>query len=179
MKKWMYVIFPGSLLALFLVFFLSHKKDMEEREAARAVALQAQLDETAKTKKINEEKAHVDAMKRAEDRAKEEADKAAKKAADLAAKDKAVEDATKNALVEGDKSAQEAARLEIDLDRLHKQKTQLSREAFELAQAVELAKVARRNAELDQQHTVEMVARKAAEGVLARLPPPPALPPKP
>jgi len=32
MKKWMYIIFPGSMLALFLVFYFSAEKKSAERE---------------------------------------------------------------------------------------------------------------------------------------------------
>lgn len=177
MKKWMYVIFPGSMLALFLVFFLSHEKDMKARAEQQAKTVAAQLAEAADKKKIAEDKAREDAKKRAEERAKEDADKAAAKLAKQAAEDKKVQDAMDAALAEGAKSQQEIAKLEVELDRLHKDKARLSNEAFALAKEVELAKVNRRTAEMGQQRTVEMIATRAGNGVLARLPPPPALPP--
>lgn len=177
MKKWMYVIFPGSGLAIFLVFFLSHTKEMEQREAVRQAEVTRQLAEADAAKKVAEEKAHKDAQARAEQHAAEEAEKAAAKAAKQAAADKEVKDATDKALAEGDKFAQEAARLEIELDRLHKEKDRLNRQAFETAQQVELAKVARRTAELEEQRTIAMIADKAEKSYLTRMPPPPP-PPK-
>ena len=41
MKKWMYVISVGSMLAIFLVFYLSETKKHEERERQRAVEVAA------------------------------------------------------------------------------------------------------------------------------------------
>lgn len=177
MKKWMYVIFPGSMLALFLVFFLSHEKEMKARAEQQAISLKAQQDDAAAKKKVAEDKAREDAKKRAEDRAKDDAEKAAAKLAKQAAEDKKVLDAMEAALAEGAKSEQEVARLEAELDRLHKEKNRLSDEAFALAKEVEAAKVNRRTAEMGQQRTVDMIATRAGNGVLARLPPPPALPP--
>jgi hypothetical protein len=170
MKKWMFIIFPGAMLAIFLTFFLSHKKVMEEAQAARDATVARQQQEAAAQKKADEEKAHADAVKRADARAKDEADKAAKKAADVAAKDKEVQDATDKALADGDKAAQESRRLEMALEDLRKAKDQLSREAFDLAQQVELAKVARRNAELEEQRTIEMISNRAENSLMARPP---------
>ncbi len=170
MKKWMFIIFPGAMLAIFLTFFLSHKKEMEANQAAVAATAARQQQEADAKKKADEEKAHVDAVKRAEAHAKEEADKAAKKAADVAAKDKEVQDATNKALADGDKAAQESRRLEMELENIRKAKDQLSREAFDAAQQVELAKVARRDAELEEQRTIEMIANRADNSLMARPP---------
>ena len=89
------------------------------------------------------------------------------------------------ALAELDKAINEAAAsqktidgLEADLERLHKQKDQLSRDGFDLAKQVELAKVAKRTAESEIQRTVDLVARKSQESYLTRMPPPPPPPPK-
>ena len=75
MKKWMFVIFPGAMLAIFLVFYLSHAKEMDEREAARAAKVAHDQQEADAKKKRDEEAAHQDAVKRAEQHAKDEADK--------------------------------------------------------------------------------------------------------
>jgi hypothetical protein len=170
MKKWMFIIFPGAMLAIFLTFFLSHKKVMEDNQAARDATVARQQQEADAKKKADEEKAHVDAVKRSEERAAEEKRKADEKAAKVAAADKEVQAATNKALADGDKSAQESRRLEMELENLRKAKDQLSREAFDAAQQVELAKVARRNAELEEQRTIEMIANRADNSLMARLP---------
>lgn len=170
MKKWMFIIFPGAMLAIFLTFFLSHKKEMETNEAVRAATAARQQQETDAKKKADEETAHRDAVKRAEEHAAEDKRKSDEKTAKQAAADKEVQDATNKALADGDKAAQEARRLEMDLENLRKAKDRLSREAFESAQQVELAKVARRNAELEEQRTIEMIANRADNSLIARPP---------
>jgi hypothetical protein len=178
MKKWMYLIFPGIMLGLFLTFFLSHTKEVEVREAARLAAMNRKQADDLEMKKADEERARLDAAKNAAIRAKDEADKEAARVAKLAAQDKEVQDATDKALADAVASQKEIDRLIVELDQLHKQKDQLSREAFDVAKKVELAKVDRRNAELEIQRTTEMIVRRSGESFLNRLPPPPPPPPK-
>lgn len=177
MKKWMYLIFPGIMLGAFLIFFFSYQKEAQAREAHHAAQAKAQADKKAADKAAAEKKAAADAKERQIAREKEDADKEAAKLAKQAAADKEVKDATDKALAEGDKASKEAGKLEIDLDTLRKNKEKLTREAFELAKQVELAKVAKRNAEFDIQRTTEMISRKAADSALTAMPPPPPLPP--
>ena len=92
------------------------------------------------------------------------------------AADKQISDETNGYLAEGKKSQQESAALEIERDLLHKEKDRVGREAFDLAKQVELAKVARRNAELEEQRMVEMITRKATDSAMAKMPPPPPPP---
>jgi hypothetical protein len=170
MKKWMFVLFPGIMLAIFLTFFLSHKKEMQERETARLATAARLQQETDAKKKADEAAEHRDAVKRSEERVVEEKRKADERAAKQAAADKEVTDATDKALADGDKAAQEARRLEMELENLRKTKNLLSREAFEVAQQNELAKVARRNAELEEQRTIEMIANRADNSLMSRPP---------
>ena len=177
MKKWMYIIFPGAMLGLFLVFFLSHTKEAEANEKVRQEVLAKKIAEDAAKKKADEDRARVDAEKRAADRAAEDAAKEAKKIAAQAAIDKDVKDATDKALAEAAASQKTIDGLEAELERLHKQKDQLSREGFDIAKQVEAAKVAKRTAELEIQRTVDLVAKKSQESFLTRMPPPPPPPP--
>jgi hypothetical protein len=176
MKKWMYLVFPGVMLAAFLVLYFMHEKDADirERQQAAAAAQKAAVDKQQKAEA--EAKAQADAQKRqqereAEERAKEEAHRKKQEAAD-----KEVRDRTNATIAEADKSAKEAAALEIELDRLHKQRDQFSRETFDLAKQVERAKTDKRTAEMEEQRMTEMIARRAAESSIARLPPPPPAP---
>ena len=177
MKKWMYLIFPGAGLALFLVFFLSHTKEADAREAVRLETLAKQIADTAAKKKEDELRARKDAEDRAAKHAQEDADKEREKAAQRAAIDKEVKDATDKAFADAIASQKTIDRLEAELDAAHKQKDVASRESFDLAKQVELAKVAKRNAELEIQLTVDLISRRTAEGYLTRLPPPPPPPP--
>lgn len=177
MKKWMYLIFPGAMLGLFLVFFLSHQKEAEVREKARAEAVAKKNAEDKKKKQDAERKAQEDAKKRQVEREAEDAAKEAAKIAKQAAADKEVADDTKKATDASDAYQKQISKFEIDLDTLRKNKDKASREAFDLAKQVELAKVAKRNAEFEIQRTTEMISRRAGDSSLTRMPPPPPLSP--
>lgn len=178
MKKWMYLIFPGTMLGLFLVFFLSHSKEAEERERVHLANVQKkQADDDAK-KKSDEARARADAEKSAAARAAEDAAKEAKKLAILAENDRQVKEATDKALGEAAASQKTIDTYEAQLEALHKQKDQLIRDSFDAAKQVELAKVAKRTAEIEIQRTVDLVARKAQDSYITRMPPPPPAPPK-
>jgi hypothetical protein len=179
MKKWMYLIFPGVMLGLFLVFYLSHKKTAEEKEIAHKVAVEKKKAEDDMKKKEAEANARKDAKKRQDEREAEERKKEEEKAAKQAADDKKVRDQTAEYTAKGAASAKQAANLEAELDRLRKEKDKLGRETFDLRKQVELTRIARRNAELEIQRMTEMVVRRASDSALTRppaipVPPPPA-----
>jgi len=69
--------------------------------------------------------------------------------------------------------SKDSAALEIELDTLHKQKEQSNREDFDLLKQVELARVGLRAAEMENQRMVGMIAGKADDSFLTRMPPPP------
>ena len=175
MKKWMYLIFPSVMLAGFLVIYFSHKEKAEQKERAHIAQVAKEKAEAEEKKKVAEAKAREDARKRQEERDAEEKKKADEKAAKQAADDKKVRDQTAEYTAKGDAAQKQVAALEIELDRLRKEKDKTNREAFELAKQVELTRIARRNAELEIQRMTEMMIRRAAESSLTR-PPMPAAP---
>ena len=177
MKKWMYIIFPGTMLAIFLVFFMSHAKEADAREKARLEVQAKKLADEAARKKAEEDRARADAEKRSSERAAEDAKKEAERVAKQAAIDKDIKDATDKAMAEGDAYQKNIDRLDAELAQLHKQQDQLTRDTFDMAKQVELSKVSRRTSELEIQRTVDLVARRAQDSYLLRLPPPPP-PPK-
>ena len=176
MKKWMYLIFPGLMLGLFLFFYLAASKETELKEKQHiAAAAKLKADEAAR-KKIIEDKARLDSEKRSAARAAEEKKKEDDKIAKWVNDGKKIQDDTDKANAEANRLSKEAAVLEIQLDTLRKAKDKASREAFELVKQVELAKVARRNAEIEIQRTTEMISRRAAESSLVKPPLVPATP---
>src|SRR5688572_6066262 len=174
MKKWMYIIFPSVMLAGFLVIYFSHKEKAEAKERAHVAQVAKEKTDAEQKKQAAEAKAREDARKRQEERDAEERKKAEEKAAKQAADDKKVRDQTAEYTAKADAAAKQGNALEIELDRLRKEKDKTSRETFDLAKQVELARIARRNAELEIQRMAEMVARRAAESSLTK---PPALAP--
>jgi hypothetical protein len=177
MKKWMYIIFPSVMLAGFLVIYLSHKKEALEKERRHVAEVAQKKSEEDAKKKAAEAKAREDAKKRQDERDAEDKKKADEKEARQAADDKKVRDQTAEYTAKGAAVSKEIAAAEAELDRLRKEKDKTSRETFDLAKQVELARIARRNAELEIQRMTEMIARKAADSMMTK-PPMPAVAPK-
>ena len=69
--------------------------------------------------------------------------------------------------------AKQVSELTIELDNLHKQKDSLTREDFDLAKKIELAEVARHNAEMEIQRYTEMISNRADQSMMVKMPPPP------
>lgn len=176
MKKWMYLILPGVMLAGFLVVYFSHREKAEAKERAHIAQVAKEKSEAEEKKKVAEAKAREDAKKRQEERDAEEKKKEAEKAAKQAADDKKVRDQTAEYTAKADAAAKQVNNLEVELDRLRKEKDKTSRESFDLAKQVELTRIARRTAELEIQRMTEMVTRRASESSMTRPPPIPAAP---
>lgn len=170
MKKWMYLLAPAVMMGVFLIFYFSYveKAHAKEREAkARVEADKKAADEK---KKVAEAKARDDAKKRQDERDAEERKKEKERADKQAAEDKKVRDQTNEALARGKAAEDKAKALEAQLDNLRKEKDRLSREAFDIAKQVELARIARRNAELEIQRMTEMISKRASDSSLVRPP---------
>ena len=176
MKKWIYILAPAIMLGGFLFIYFGHVETMHKKEAAKAAQVRAEKEAADKKKQEAETKARADAKKRQDERDAEDAKKEKEKADKQAADDKKVRDAIAEFTAKGDAAAKQAANLEIELDRLRKEKDRLSRETFDMAKQVELARIARRNAELEIQRMTEMIARRAGDSMMTR---PPAAPPAP
>jgi hypothetical protein len=176
MKKWMYLIAPTVMLAGFLVIYLSHKEQAEAKERAHVAQVAKDRAAAEEKKKVAETKAREDARKRQEERDTEEKKKAEEKAARQAADDKKVHDAITEYTAKGNAAAKQVAALEIELDRIRKEKDSVSRASFETAKQVELARVARRNAELEIQRMTEMVVRRASDSSMTKAPVVPVAP---
>jgi chromosome segregation ATPase len=173
MKKWFYVLFPTALLALFLVFYLSSVKETEAREEAHKVEMAKEKAEADAKKAAAEKTAMDDAERRNVERAAAEA-KAAKDKEDKYNTEMArIKADTDKSNASAEKYAKEVSELTIELDNLNKDKDRLTREAFEMDKKIELQEVARHNAELELQRYTQMIADRADESIMAKMPPPP------
>ncbi len=170
MKKWMYLIFPGIMLAGFIVIYLSHKEASEAKEKAHVAQVAKDKAVADEKKKVAEAKARDDAKKRQEERDAEDRKKEEDKAARQAADDKKVRDQTAEYASKAAAAEKQVAASQSELERLRKEKDTLNRETFEMAKQVELSRIARRNAELEIQRMTEMVARRASESAMTRPP---------
>ena len=171
MKKWMYVISVGGMLAVFLFFYFSFLKQTEIKEKQRAeqVAQERKVEEERKA--AIEAKARDDAAKRAAERAAAEEKKEADKLARWNAEGQKIQDATNAANAKADAYSKQISNLELELNTLRTNKEKLNREAFEFAKQVEQARVNKRNAELEIQRMTDMIAKRAADSALTRMPP--------
>ncbi|MBL9200458.1 MAG: hypothetical protein JNL39_08120 [Opitutaceae bacterium] len=178
MKKWMYLIFPAVMLGVFVIFYMSHAKELHAKEQRQIAEAKAKRDEADAKKKAAEEKARADAAKRQAERDAEDKQKADEKAAKQAADDKRVRDDTAKYVAQGDAAQKQLNAQEQELDRLRKERDKTSREAFDIAKQVELTRIARRTAELEIQRMNKMIVDRASNSSLVRPPvivaPPPA-----
>lgn len=168
-----YIIAPAFMLAAFVFFYRGALAEMDIKEAdhAKEVAV-AKAQEDARRKEI-EAKAEADALKRQLERDAEEKAKLDKKEKEYLTAMNQLRDEADKYTAEADKFAKDGNDLEVLLTNLRVQKEKVNREAFELAKAVELAKINRRSAEMEIQRLIEMVGTKAAASTLAAMPPPP------
>lgn len=170
MKKWMYVISVGSMLAVFLFFYFAHLKEVEIRDKARAEQLAKEQKAEAERKAAIEAKAREDAERRAAQRAEEERKKEADKLAKWEAINKEIRDATAGYNAKADEYSKQISQLEVELNALRSQKEKLNREAFEFQKQVEAARIEKRNAELEIQRMTDMIAKRASDSSMARAP---------
>lgn len=171
-----YIIVPIVLLGVFIFFYRGALQEMaakDERLRLEAAALQAAED--ARRAEV-EARAAADAKKRQDEREAQERAKEEKKIKDYEDAMKQLRDETGRYASEADALSKQANELEVQLTELRNLKEKTNREAFELAKQVELAKVQRRNAELEIQRMVDMVAQRVGASSMAQMPPPPPAP---
>lgn len=173
-----YFIVPIVLLALFAFLYRGALQDMDlkqknlEEQAARIKA-----EEKMKKDEI-EAKANADAQRRQEQRAADDLAKEQKKQREYDDVMKKLKDESTDYATQSATFAKDAAALEIQITQTRNEREKLNREALELSKQVELAKINRRNAELEIQRMIDMVAKKLNDSAIATPPPPPLAPAK-
>lgn len=172
---YIYVLIPAVLFVAFLytpgVGYNSAMKELQaknERIKSEKAAVKAAED--ARRADI-ERKATEDAKKRQEQRDAEERAKEARKVKDYEDAMKQLRDEAAKYASEADGFQREANSLELQLNELRSLKEKSNREVFELSKQVELAKIDRRNAELEIQRMVDMVAKRVGASSFAAMPP--------
>ncbi len=174
MKKWIYLILPAALLALFLFFYFSHREDAREKAVARA-AEQARIAQAEAERKAEIERAaREDAERRAAERQAAEQKKEEERIARWEEDNRRIQEATERNVAEADTLAKKVSELEIELDALRQAKAKLTAEVLELNKQRETALIDQRAAELQNQRLVQMIANKAGESSLTRAPVVPA-----
>jgi chromosome segregation ATPase len=178
MKKWLFVISPACMLAVFLVFYFANRKEEEVKEAAHQAELARQRSEADEKKRIAEQKAHEDAEKRNQDRIAQEAATAKEKQDKYDAAMARIKADTDASNASAEKYSKQVSDMTIELDNLNKQLDSLTRQNFDYLKKVQLAEVNRHDAEMDIQRMVDMIAERADQSSMTKMPPPPPAPPK-
>jgi hypothetical protein len=175
MKKWLYFILPLVMFGIFLVFYFQHEKERAARTEQNLLETAAKTATEKAVKDEAEGKARESARIAQEERDRENAARNASRKAQQDAVNKDIKDKTDVATAEINDATRKIIQLEAEVTRLVQDRERITREAFNSAKDVELAMVARRNAEMEEQRFVEMIVRRTTESHLTRLPPP--LPP--
>ncbi len=161
MKK-LYILVPVVLTLLFGGLYYQHRQTAKVAAAAAAQAAEKAAAEEAAKKAEAERQAREDADRRAAERLAEEKRKEDEKAAKWAAVGAQIETDTKTYRAQTEKNAVELKALESRLATLRSEVESARRANLDLALSVEAAQVRKRNAELEIQRLVEMLARKGS-----------------
>ena len=163
----LYLVVPTVLLLVFGGFYYSHSIEAKEKKVAEIAAAEKATAEADAKKAEAERQAKADADKRTAERLAEEKRKEEEKAAKWAAAGKQIADETAAYRAQTLKSEAEIKTLETKLASLRAEKEKTTKAVFDSAGAVEAARIKKRNAELEIQRMVEMVARKGGATLAA------------
>ncbi|MDF3058729.1 MAG: hypothetical protein K0R17_2944 [Rariglobus sp.] len=157
-----YLIVPIVLLGLFGGIYWQHSRTAATEAAGRAAETD-RIKAAELAKKTEAERvAREDAARRAAEREAEELKKEEEKRARWAAEGKRIEEETARFAARIAELAAQTTQTESELATLRADRERLDRENFELAREVELARIAKRTAELEIQRAVDVVAQRAA-----------------
>lgn len=160
-----YLIVPVVLLALFGGIYWQHGNTAAAAATVRATET-ARLKAEADAKKADAERiAREDAARRTAERVAEETKKEAEKRAKWIAEGARIEEETARFAARITEVSSEIARAETELAAQRTATDSLNRENFDLAREIELARIAKRNAELEIQRAVDVVAGEASRVV--------------
>jgi hypothetical protein len=172
-----YIIVPIVLLLAFGFYYrqFSAQEDVIAAQKAHDAAIAAAQVEQAKEDAMKKALADTEAREQAE--REEEASQEADHLAKFEASKQKLADETANFQQEADSYSKQATDLQAQLDSLQATHETLARDVFELQKQVELAKIDRRNADLEIQRTYDIVTQKVADSALTKTPAPAAATP--
>lgn len=171
MTRFFYLILPLVAMLAFAGYYFGvfHKAELEKQHAKEVATAQKKAEEAAK-KKIDEEKAARDAKQRADEKRKQEDDKRAERERRQKEEDDKLRDETAKAETRANKLGKDHADLEIQLVEIRRTREAEQHKAFDMLREVELAKVDRRNAELELQLDTEKIASRVDASSMVQMP---------
>ncbi len=165
-----YLISPLILLALFIGIYGKHIQTVDAQAAGKATAVAASQGEESAKKTEIERAARAEAEKRTALRLAEEQKAESDRRARYEEDNRRLAEDSAQLATAVKALGTESATLEQQLADLRNRRKALNAESFSLAKDVELARIAKRNAEMDVHRLTEMVARQAGNTSLARNP---------
>jgi hypothetical protein len=169
-----YVIFPVVLLITFGVYYTQvAKPEMAEQERAAARKVEQQLATDEARRKEIELKAQADAQAQQQAREQKDREKQEKARRDREEQDRKISEDTAKYENLAASLTKQIADMDKEIADLRNRRESLTRDIFDAAAKVELAKIDRQNAELEIQRMYDMVAQKVNDSFLTKLPPPP------
>lgn len=162
MKRF-YYIFPLVLLGAFSVLFMQFSKASDEADRIKAEKLAIQKQAEEAKKKEEAAKSREDSEKRTAARLAEERQKEEERVAKWNAETKRIEDEAQGYVSKAAELSKEVTDLEKKLADLRSTKDTRTRELLAVSSEVELAAIAKHNAELEIQRMNEMLVRKVAK----------------
>jgi predicted ribosome quality control (RQC) complex YloA/Tae2 family protein len=161
----LYLIFPIILLGLFGGIYWQHSQVAATEAATRASEMERLKNEELARKATAERTAREESTRRAATREAEELKKEEEKRIRWEADEQRIKEETAQFSKRGAELMSEIERVEKELAGVRVTKDRVDRENFEIAREVELARIAKRNAELEIQRAVEVVAQRAAHSI--------------
>lgn len=168
-----YYIIPVVLLGAFLFVYRDATREMDKKEKARQEQIAAAKAVEEAHRKELDQKAEEEAKARQEQRDRELMEKEAKARKDYEDVMNSLKKETAEYNSDAEKYAKESAALEKKLSDMRSMREKLNKDNFDLTRQVELARISRRNAELEIQRTYEIVAKRFADSNWGNPPPPP------
>jgi hypothetical protein len=157
----LYLIAPVVLLGLFGGVYAQHTRHAAEQAKNRAAQVAAARAAEEARKTAAEHQARADAEERAAARAREEQQKIDGKRARWEAEGARIAADTARYQTQADYVRQKIADAKRQLETRRAQEESLRQSAFERDRQIELARIAKRNAEIEIQRLTEILARKA------------------
>lgn len=157
-----YLIVPIVFLGLFGGVYWQHSRTAAAEAEVRAAETERIKAEELAKKTAAETAAREESARRTAAREAEEKKKDEEKRARWEADGRRIEEETTEFSGRVAELTAEIAKAEAALAAVRADKTRVDRENFELAREVELARIAKRNAELEIQRAIDVVAQRAA-----------------
>jgi hypothetical protein len=165
-----YVIWPVILVAAFIAYFIQFDKKDTLAQQEKVAREEAEKKAKEAEKERLKEEAAKENLKQAAIKAEEEEKKLKEKEAKQFAKDEEVRQDTASRRAEIDRMAKEKGDLQAKLAETRRARLKAEADSFDVARAVELAKIERRTIEMEIQRVAGLIANKVDASSLVEVP---------